>query len=144
MCHRVPSTVLLLAFDAPCIFVIEKYGGATGLVISGFHITCFCLCTQLFHFFDELFEFMSSGGDGSAVCVGNSVMILLCSVKRLAVTVRTNEIASSCKYTPEPQADSAGKWLWINTSPIYLSRLQFHYSVSSLYGAEEIVGKGNA
>ena len=143
MSQRIPRSVLFLPLNTPTILRIEKNGSTTGQVVCRFVFTGLVLFTQLAYFLHKRGIFFPARRHCYAVRSYNAIMILLCTIQRLTVTIRTNEIASTGKNTPKPKTHSTRERLRINTSPIHLTGLKFHHPISTLYGTEEIVGPGN-
>ena len=107
--------------------MIKKNGSTTRQIIGRFHLTSCNLSPQLSDFFHELLIFTSTGSYRCSVCTYNAIVILFRAIQRLAITISTDKVASTGKYAP----------------PIHLPWLKFHYSISTLYGSEKVIGKSN-
>ena len=106
MCKSIPCTVLFLPLDTPGILVVEKDGGMTCQIVSRLRFARSIMFPEFPYLFYKGFIFPSAGSDAYPIRSYYSIMILLCTVQRLAIAIRTDnrQIHSTSTDGQPPEA----------------------------------------
>ncbi len=143
MSFGIPLRSLFIQVNSLNVIGINQDSGFTLQIV--FRNGCFgiVLFPQSLNFLNKFGKFQSTGSWCYPIGSYNSVVILLVTIQRSPVTVGTGKFASSGKYMPQPHTNGSRKRLWINTSPVHLSRLKLHNPISTFHRTEKVICHGD-